>query len=72
LGCGLNERKGMRLRWAARWAEREGELRGFEEVFLNFLNFCFFKKTTQHQAKPMQRHECIKHLVNSKIKCYLI
>jgi hypothetical protein len=46
LGCGLNERKGMRLRWAARWAEREGEVRGFEEVFLNFLNFCFLKNHT--------------------------
>jgi hypothetical protein len=56
------ERKGKR--------DREGELEGIFRT-LSVLKFCFFKPHNNKQ-KPMQRHECIKHLVNSKFKCYLI
>jgi hypothetical protein len=49
---------------------RETEIgRGeFEDGFRTFklLNLFALKTTTHIQTKQMQRHECIKHLVNSK------
>jgi hypothetical protein len=62
-------------RWAVGKRGRESEVgRGkLEGIFrtLSLLNFCFFKPHNNKQ-KPMQSHECIKHLVNFKFKCYLI
>jgi hypothetical protein len=48
--------------------------KGEREVVERFFETCTFelfilKTTTHNQTKQMQRHECIKHLVNSKFKC---
>jgi hypothetical protein len=72
------KRKSEEGSWAKReddmgWAKRKGRNgeigRGFGVVLR--LELLFFK-TTQQQTKPMQKHACIKHLVNSKFKSCLI
>jgi hypothetical protein len=53
-------RKGWKEKKKEGNRDREGE---FED---GFRTFKLLKTTTHIQTKQMQRHECIKHLVNSK------